>query len=159
MHPNIIYWVHFMKLITFRLSDKRLVAVFLTLCMVFLIMLDFTSHTSESGGTVCDNEDRLEFVRSLGLEAAEQAVSVKETVIPIKFNDVYSRYNKLQLEAGYDLTKLSGETVTVYCYDVGELRGSPTYVNLIIFMDRIVGGDISSAELSGFMLPLKEIKE
>ena len=159
MHPNIIYWVHFMKLITFKLSDKRLVAAFLALCVAFLIMLDFMSQSSKNSGAVCDNESRLLFIRSLGLEAVEQAVSVKETVIPIRFNDVYSRYNKLQLEAGYDLTKLSGETVTVYCYDVGELRGSPTYVNLIIYKDSVVGGDISSAELSGFMLPLKEIKE
>ncbi len=159
MHPNIIYWVHFMKLITFRLSDKRLVAVFLALCVAFLIMLDFMSQPLSNDGVICDNVSRVEFIRSLGLSPNEQAVSVKETVIPTRFNDVYSRYNELQAEAGYDLQPLSGKTVTVYCYEVGLLNGSPAYVNLIICDNRVVGGDISSAELSGFMLPLKEIKE
>lgn len=148
-----------MKLITFNLSSKRLFAAFLALLVAFLILLDFLSCNTDTTLKVTDNAGRVEFIRSLGVEPSEQAVSIKETVIPTCLNDVYLTYNALQKSAGYNLLELLGETVTVYCYEIPDLNGKTAYVNLLIHENKVVGGDISSAELSGFMLPLKKIEE
>lgn len=91
-------------------------------------------------------------MNSLGCNVEETAVSFKKTVIPKSFGSVYENYNLLQKKAGLDLEPYRGREAFVYTYRLADAPG--TAVNLIVVDGCIVGGDISSTALDGFMLPL-----
>ncbi len=105
------------------------------------------------------NAARVQFIKALGLNPDETATAVKEIIIPENFSDVYNNYNKLQLQAGYDLSLYKGCNATLYTHSIETPSGysGNCVVNIIVYNDRIIGGDISSAELDGFMLPLCKI--
>lgn len=78
--------------------------------------------------------------------------------IPEKFYDVYENYNALQQLANYDLSLYKGCEVTIYTYTINppsDYTGE-CVANLMVYNDRIIGGDISATALGGFMLPLKK---
>lgn len=107
------------------------------------------------------NADRVQFIKSLGLIPDENNVTKKSVLIPFKFSDVYINYNALQNKAGYDLKMYKGEKVTVYTYPVGKIgqgNRDEYYINLMTYKNRIIGGDISSRNFHGEMLPLKRIE-
>lgn len=99
------------------------------------------------------NEDRIEFIGSFGWEVVSEPLEVKEIIIPKTFDDVYSQYNEMQKDSGYDLTKLSGKRCKRYAYTVTNYPDADGDVlaNLIVYKDKVVGGDISSAKLDGFI--------
>ena len=139
-----------MKLfITF--SKKSLAAVLLSLIAALAVL---SRVTALSGGGIngSTNAERVDYINSLGCNVEETAISSKETVIPQSFGKVYEKYNSLQKKAGFDLEPFRGKTATVYSY---RFEDSPErVVNLIVVNGDIVGGDISSTALDGFMLPL-----
>lgn len=93
------------------------------------------------------NENRVEFISTLGVAVDEENYFVKSVIIPTSFNDVYEQYNALQKSAGYNLKEYAGKTVTQYTY---YFKGSDTQrVNLLVYKQKIIGGDISSARLDG----------
>ena len=78
---------------------------------------------------------------------------MRKFVIPQQFNQVYERYNELQKTQGMDLTKYAGKTVKKVVYQITNYQRQDTIVHatLLIYHDKVIGGDISSAELDGFM--------
>ena len=137
-----------MKLfITF--SKRSLAAVLLALIAALAVL---SRVTALSGGDIggATNAERVDYMNSLGCNVEETAVSFKKTVIPKSFGSVYENYNLLQKKAGLDLDR--GREALVYTYRLADAPG--TAVNLIVVDGCIVGGDISSTALDGFMLPL-----
>lgn len=104
------------------------------------------------------NGDRLIFIENEGCNPVSTEPSVKTVTIPEKFSDVYKNYNRIQYEAGYDLSPYRGLKVTVYTYAVTPPDGydGECVLNMIVYNNRVIGGDISSPALNGFMLPLKK---
>ena len=148
-----------MKIFTYRVNNKRLLLLFLALLISFFVLLDFLSAKAKvSANIYTDNVSRVEFIKSLGLDPKEEVFSEKEIVIPKNFSDVFLNYNEIQKSAGYDLEDYSGFSAKVYKYFLPNFRNETAYVNLIIVDGKIVGGDISSAELNGFMLPLRKLE-
>lgn len=100
-----------------------------------------------------ENEQRIDFLKQFGWEVEQEPVSIEEIVIPQKFNQVYERYNELQKTQGMDLTKYAGKTVKKVVYQITNYQRQDTIVHatLLIYHDKVIGGDISSAELDGFM--------
>ncbi len=108
---------------------------------------------------IVDNSSRIDFIKRLGVTPDENLSEEKEIFIPEKFTDVWERYNQMQKSVGYDLSLYSGKTAKLFKYKILNFSGnSSAYVNLIVLEGKVIGGDISSAELNGFMLPLKELK-
>lgn len=103
-------------------------------------------------------EDRLEFIGQFGIDVSPEPVEECKTKIPKKFDSVYNEYNKIQLAQGLDLSKFRGKKVTRYTYQMlnyppkssGECYTN-VYLNLICYKDKVVGGDISSPDLGGFV--------
>lgn len=139
------------------LTKKRLAVMLAAVLLLIGICGRFAAVTSvaEDAST---NAKRVDFAASVGCVVDETAVSEKQVRIPENFSDVYERYNELQKQAGYDLTGYKGCEVTLYTYKVteGGIAGEETLVNLIVYRDRVIGGDISSAAVDGSMLPLKK---
>ena len=100
-----------------------------------------------------ENEKRIDFLKQFGWEVEQEPVSIEEIVIPQQFNQVYERYNELQKTQGMDLTKYAGKTVKKVVYQITNYQRQDTIVHatLLIYHDKVIGGDISSAELDGFM--------
>lgn len=112
---------------------------------------------SNSDTNADTNADRLIFIRDLGYTVIDDNPTKKTVNIPQVFYDVYNNYNSIQQKAGYDLSLYKGCEVTVYTYKINPppKHTDECVANIIVYKDRIIGGDISSVSLGGFMLPLE----
>ncbi len=99
------------------------------------------------------NKQRLEFIRSFGWEVQEEPVEVMEVIIPQEFDAVYEEYNAVQKKQGFDLSKHAGKRVKRYSYVVTNYPGveGEVRVNLLVKDNKIIGGDVCSMEMDGFM--------
>ncbi len=102
------------------------------------------------------DEDRLNFIRSFGWEVDENYTQSQVT-IPNEFDQVYENYNQLQIEQGFDLRQIAGRVVDLYTYNVlNHPSGEDGVVlNLLMYKDKVVGGDVMSPRLDGFMHSLE----
>ena len=104
-----------------------------------------------------ENESQvLSFISSCGWEVDEEPVDVREVVIPEVFDEVYNNYNAIQLEQGLDLEKYAGKRVKRFSYVVRNYPGTEPEddfirINLLIYENKIIGGDVCSVKLDGFM--------
>lgn len=102
------------------------------------------------------NEERLKFISQFGWEVDEEPTEVCEVVIPQEFDDVYNKYNEIQLKQNCDLRDYSGERVKRWTYIIKNYPGysendTCIRINLLVLDGLVIGGDVSSTELSGFM--------
>lgn len=101
---------------------------------------------------VSSNEDRIEFLKKYGWEVESEPREIAEVDIPANFDAVYEKYNQLQIGEGLDLEKYKGKSVKRYTYLVSNYDYEGTVLaNLLIYKDRVIGGDICSARLDGFV--------
>ena len=96
---------------------------------------------------------RIAFLKQYGWEANKDNEDEKDTVIPTKFDNVYDAYNSIQLSQGFDLSAYKGEKVKLYSIKINNYPKNSEYVYATILVkgDTIIGGDIHSTELNGFM--------
>lgn len=94
------------------------------------------------------------FLSSLGYEFSENYTE-KTFTIPFSFDMVYNNYNEIQKEAGFDLLPYRGKECIMYTYEIYNHPFGKANANVIIYEDEIIGGDISSVNLDGFMVPLQ----
>ena len=105
-----------------------------------------------------DDTERIGFLRDLGYEVTPQSVEVREVLIPDEFDEVFTQYNDLQKTAGMDLEPYHGKRVKCWTYTVLNYPGEEgVLAHLYIYKDKIVGGDVSSTALDGFMHGLTKL--
>lgn len=105
------------------------------------------------------DEDLLNFIQSLGIEVKTPAYNSVDIELPRVFDAVYKKYNDIQKQQGFDLSKYRGKTLHRYTFEVtnypvaeGEAsNGGKIYLTLFKYKDKIVGGDISSRDYGGFV--------
>lgn len=93
------------------------------------------------------------FLTSLGYEFSENFTE-KIFTIPYEFDMVYNNYNELQKEVGFDLSLYKGRECVMYTYEIHNHPFGDCNANIIVYKGDIIGGDISSVNLDGFMTPL-----
>ena len=110
--------------------------------------------SGERGGTA---EERLSFLTACGWEADPGSEQEQIIHIPTSFPPVYEDYNALQLQQGYDLRDYAGKDCTLYTYDVMNWpdESQTVLANLYVFKGRVIGGDVHSTNLDGFMIGVK----
>ena len=140
---------------------KKLLCAAAILAAVLLIAL--TLHPFESPAPVqpaaqhdtCvpNGLAQVRFLQSYGWEVSEQPCEMVQVVIPETFGDVYENYNKIQKQQGFDLSQYCGEVCESYTYMLNSYPSGETGViaQLFIYKGRVIGGDIHSASLGGFM--------
>ena len=109
--------------------------------------------TSASPKGVRSNEDRVAYLESFGWTVSPEAVMVEELCIPETFDETYTQYLELQQSQGFDLTEYQGKRVKRYTY---EITNYPTgeagiQAGLLIYKNTVIGGDVLSPELGGFI--------
>lgn len=110
-----------------------------------------------SGAEVSTNAQRVTFLKSLGWQVDDDPVEVVEVVIPKTFNAVYNNYNAIQKAQGFDLLPYRGTRAKRWTYNVKNYPGATAGVraNLLVYNGRLIGGDVSSVAINGFMQGLK----
>ena len=100
-----------------------------------------------------DNEDRVEFLSQFGWEVEDDPLETVEVVIPTEFDTVFAGYNEIQKAQGLDLAKYKKKTVTRYTYEVTNYPGysGTVHANVIVYRNRVIGGDICTADMDGFI--------
>lgn len=95
-------------------------------------------HTVATSARVTSSEERVSYLRSLGLEIAEDSEEVREVRIPDEPDEVFSQYNALQEQAGRSLEAYYGKRVRLYSYEIA----NGGVAHLYVYRDRIVAGDV-----------------
>lgn len=146
--------------------NKKLCAV-LAICCIVICGIFITGSIREQevfsarGGMDYNHagsaQERLALTKQMGWEVTEEPVRIQEVIIPEEFDAVYMEYNELQKIAGFDLEPYQGKLLKLYSYEI--LNGQnkpddPVNLTLLVHKGKVVGGDISSVKIDGFMREL-----
>ena len=136
-----------------KMSKRRLAlagaAILLAILIGVGVALSSKAEPQRDGG---DNAARVAFLASFGWSGPEEPVETAEVTIPAEFGEVYENYNRLQLSQGFDLTPYKGKTAVRYTYTITNYpEQEDMQAHLLVCENRIIGGDISSPRLDGFM--------
>ena len=140
---------------------KFICAIALSIAVLFALVILIPTYGNGESKAVSDisytkiyeNKDRLEFISQFGWEVSEEPLETVEVTVPETFDTVYLGYNEMQQEQGLNLAKYKGKTVTRYTYKVTnypEYDGT-VYLSLLVYKNKIVGGDVCSADVNGFV--------
>lgn len=98
------------------------------------------------------------FLNSCGYEVSDRPIEQSEVRIPEPLDLVFEGYNEIQKKAGFDLKPYEGRSGMRYTYEVKNYPGGIDGVraNVIVIGGEIVGGDICTVRLDGFMHELRK---
>lgn len=133
-------------------------AVLTALALLAVIIVTVVRISSPAVYEMKSEAQRQAFLKEMGWEVSDEYDECKAVTIPKEFNEVYEKYNKLQKQQGFDLEDYKGKTAEVYTYAVKNYGNKKQEVraNLIVCEGQLVGGDVCSAELDGFMQGLRK---
>ena len=99
------------------------------------------------------NEDRINFLKQFGWEVDPQAIKEQQVVIPKEFDKIFAEYNEIQRRQGLDLSSFKKKNVMRYTYLVTNYPDyeGEVYVNILVYRNTVIGGDVCSADVSGFV--------
>ncbi len=102
------------------------------------------------------NDDRLNFLKQFGWEVQETPEE-EEVRMPSEFDRVFASYNEIQKRQGLDLTKYAGRKVMRYTYKLTNWQdsGKDVYATVIVYKNRVIGGDLCCPGREGFVLTLE----
>lgn len=115
-----------------------------------------TSNTANINFKAANAEQRVAFLSQFGWNVTEDPIEVAEVLIPETFDDVYEKYNVIQKEQELDLTPYRGKRVKRWTYEILNYPGYDSdckciRANLLVYDGLVIGGDVCSVELDGFM--------
>ena len=102
---------------------------------------------------VRSNQDRVDYLSAYGWQVSSDPIATQELLIPEEMDESYDEYLALQTDQGFDLKKYAGKRVKRYTYEVLNYPSGETGVqaNLLICKNTVVGGEILSPRLDGFL--------
>jgi len=155
-----------MFIYTVKANTLRFIAVILAAAAV-LVSVVLISESSEIMTTqaisaanknikfdkIKSKEDRRAFLEQFGWETSDDEVEGISVKLPGEFDRIMTEYNELQKSQGLDLLKFKGREVERYTYKVTNYPDydGTVYANIIIYRNRVIGGDICSSDVSGFI--------
>ena len=134
-----------------------IVFVVVTVISLFILSRESTDvvNSDKSNIKASTESERLSFISQFGWEIDEDPVEVCEVIIPAEFDETYTQYNEIQLKQGFDLKTYAGMRVKRWTYCIKNYPGyeNKNYIriNILVYDGLVVGGDVSSIELEGFM--------
>lgn len=150
---------------TIKVKKPNLLAAALLVviaCLLAVVALTAYRFSKKSQYTLGNEAQRQQFLKQMGWEVSGEFDECRQVLIPEQFNEVYEGYNELQKQQGFDLSAYKGKSCDVYTYKVRNYKGhedkDDVRCNLMICDDVLIGGDVSSTELDGFMQGLKNAK-
>ena len=151
-----------MFIVSAKFSPRKAIAAVVACAAVLILMILLISSLKSrpSPGeeliTAASEEERAEYLRSLGWEIETSPMETLEFMLPQPLNDSYEEYNALQKEQGFDLEPYAGMQVKRYSYRVLNYPNYPDDVQADLYLcgDVVIGGDILYCGDSGFVATL-----
>ncbi len=156
-----------MFIYSMRANTLKLIAVICVALTVLITLIVFVpTYTIPSQGTtdadatvsysydkIKTKEDVVNFLAQFGWQVNETPIEIKTVTVPTEFDKVYSAYNEMQKAQGLNLTKYRGKDVERYTFAVTNYEGAdgPVYANVLVYRNRVIGGDVCSADVTGFV--------
>ena len=152
-----------MLIMTAKVPKRRLtlgVAAAALLCCCAIALNFGQALTREASASaipspkgIKSNQDRIDYLSAYGWQVEEEPIATQELLIPEEMDESYDDYLALQSQQGFDLQKYAGKRVKRYTY---EILNYPTgeaevQVNLLIRKNTVVGGEVLSPQLDGFL--------
>ena len=146
------------------------VALVTLLTLAFLVPSYSTSTTKEiallneniSFDNVKSSKDAIDFLSQYGWSVDDEPIEECEITIPNEFDKVISSYNEIQKQQGLDLTKYAKKTAKRYTFKINNYPdySGTVYANIIVYRDKVIAGDICTADAKGFIhtLPMPSTK-
>lgn len=150
-----------MLIVTAKMPKRKLslgVAAAALLCCC-AIALNFGQAIGASASAlpspkgVKSNQDRVDYLSAYGWQVSDEPTATQELLIPEEMDDSYTEYLALQNSQGFDLQKYAGKRVKRYTYEIFNYPTGETGVqaNLLICKNTVVGGEVLSPRLDGFL--------
>ncbi len=144
-------------------STKTKIVILLALIIIAVVTIAavLSNSTPVSGSQAAvkylaaNAEERRTFLTQYGWEVTDDPIEVAEVLIPAEFDEVYNEYNEIQMAQGLDLLEYAGTRAKRWTYGVNNYPGYENSdvirANVLVYDGRVIGGDICSIELNGFM--------
>jgi hypothetical protein len=99
------------------------------------------------------NEDRINFLKQFGWEVDAEPIKEQQVTIPKEFDKIFAAYNEIQRRQGLDLSSFKKKKVTRFTYAVTNYPDydGEVYVNILVYRNKVIGGDVCSADVNGFV--------
>ena len=112
-----------------------------------------SATTAPNPKGVRSNEARIEYLSAYGWEVSPEPIATQELLIPAEMDESYQEYLSLQRQQGFSLEKYAGKRVKRYTYEVyNDPSGEEgVQANLLIHRNTVVGGEVLSPRLDGFL--------
>ncbi len=155
-----------MFIYTVKASTVKFIALILAAVAAFvtIVVMSDNGKVRATKATIEANEnvrydkiktedDAAAFLEQFGWEVKTPASETAEIKLPAEFDKIMLTYNELQKSQGLDLHKYKGREVTRYTFEV---TNYPDYdgtvlANVIVYKKRVIGGDVCSADVNGFI--------
>ena len=145
-----------------RLTKKNAVIIIIIIAALMMAAVILRSSPGCSFGVselinVTNTEGRIKYLKQLGWDASASTEESKTVLIPKEFDSILLSYSKLQTDQGYDFASFGGLECTQYTYEITNYPhvDGAVYATLYVKGGRVIGGDIHSASIDGFMHTLK----
>ena len=137
-------------------NNQKQKSVFLILilgCILIFTVYLASPANSPFRSEINSPEDAADFLNELGWEPDRTQIEATESVLPDDFDQILINYNDLQKQQDCDLTLFSGKEITVYTIPITNYGNNDqnVYATLIVHNKKVIGGDIHSAKMDGFM--------
>ena len=157
-----------MFIYSLRAGTVKLVGVICVALTVLITLIAFVPTYSADNSTAANagetavnysydkiktSDDVARFLSQFGWQVDTQPVEVKTVTIPSEFDKVFTSYNEIQKRQGLDLSDYKKKKVTRYTYEVTNYEGEEgtVYANILVYRNRVIGGDVCSADVTGFI--------
>lgn len=108
------------------------------------------------------NKSNLEYISSFGWQVDEKPCDIAYLTVPNEFDAVFSAYNNIVKDGGFDLSQYTGAHIVRYSYKVYNHRDSDSglvRINIFLLRGKIISADISSLAPNGFVQALTNIAD
>ena len=98
-------------------------------------------------------DDIADFLSECGISVTGDCTK-KTVTVPSEFGAVYEKYNELQKQQGFDLSRYRSREAEVYTYSVAAVDGEHTdytEAHVMVCDGIVIAADLSSPALSGGM--------
>ena len=97
--------------------------------------------------------DVVGFLSQFGWTVNGATAESAEVTIPAEFDKIFASYNEIQKAQGLDLSKYKKKELTRYTLEVTNYPDydEKVYANVLVYRGKVVGGDICSADVFGFV--------
>lgn len=157
-----------MFIYSFRASSLKFLGIISVTLVALIAIIAFvpvyaegigSANTTTAGGVevsyenVKSSADAVNFISQFGWTVDGGNAEVQKVTIPEEFDKVFAAYNEIQKSQGLDLSKYKKKELTRYSFEVTNYPDydGKVYVNVLVYRNRVVGGDICSGDVSGFV--------